>query len=324
MTEIYIISGFLGAGKTTLIQKMLEEAFQHRKVALIENDFGDVNIDASLLRAGGIEVRAMNAGCICCSLSGDFIKALKSLLERFRPEVVLVEPSGVGKLSDVVNACGDPRICDNAVIKAKITVADAERYQRYLANFGVFYKDQIQNADVIVLNRMAEDEKSLTQIRQSIAALAPSVRVVDTSWEHLDFQTLLPNTAHFQMRSSVDSGCGCHGEGHLHSVRHSHEKAYHHENDHHHEDDIFETVTIQMQTVMKEAVLLDKMASLAEHHYGSILRAKGIAPTPEGYVNLQYVTGAASASACDTAGDALCIIGQNLNTPALQSLFGGE
>lgn len=152
-TEIYVISGFLGAGKTTLIQKLLKEAFRKEKVVLIENDFGEISVDAALLKSGGIEVKEMNSGCICCSLSGDFVKALKELLDRFHPDKIIIEPSGVGKLSDIMKACSDPRVQALAKVKAKITVVDVKRCQMYLDNFGEFFEDQIQNANVILLSR---------------------------------------------------------------------------------------------------------------------------------------------------------------------------
>lgn len=115
--EIYVISGFLGAGKTTLIQKLLKEAFWKEKVVLIENDFGEISVDAALLKSTGVEVKEINAGCICCSLAGDFVKALKELLDRFRPDTIMIEPSGVGKLSDIIKACSDPRLKPLATIK---------------------------------------------------------------------------------------------------------------------------------------------------------------------------------------------------------------
>lgn len=140
MTDMYLISGFLGAGKTTLIQKLLTEAFKSKKVALIENDFGDFSVDAALLREGGYQVLALNAGCICCSLTGDFTAALASLLKTYRPDVVLIEPSGVGKLSDVERACRDRRFATSARITQKITVVDVKRCASYLENFGRFLR----------------------------------------------------------------------------------------------------------------------------------------------------------------------------------------
>ena len=152
--EIFVISGFLGAGKTTLIQKLLKEAFAKEKVALIENDFGEISVDAALLKSGGVEVREINSGCICCSLSGDFVKSLKELLDRFHPDKIVIEPSGVGKLSDIIKACSDPRILPHAEVKGKITIVDIKRYKMYLDNFGEFFEAQIQNADAVLISRV--------------------------------------------------------------------------------------------------------------------------------------------------------------------------
>ncbi len=134
--EVYIISGFLGAGKTTLIQKLIKETFIGRKIALIENDFGESSIDADLLRSDQFEVTEINNGCICCSLSGDFVKALSKLIKEYAPEVIIIEPSGVSKLSDIEKACSEIK---NIKIAAKITVVDAKRCQSYYENFGFFF-----------------------------------------------------------------------------------------------------------------------------------------------------------------------------------------
>ncbi|MDN5300141.1 MAG: hypothetical protein PWP51_2694 [Clostridiales bacterium] len=304
MTEIYIISGFLGAGKTTLIQKMLQGVFRNRKVALIENDFGDVNIDSALLATGEIEVQAINAGCICCSLSGDFINALKALLTRFEPEVVIIEPSGVGKLSDVASACRDSRIAPHAEIKGKFTVVDAKRHERYLYNFGTFYKDQIQHADVIILNRVTACENALPLLQKAIKEIAIHAEVI---CEPIDTHVLLPQTSLFNICDTAVCDCG--------------------EGEHHHDhtaNEIFDTITIGIQEALDQKVLLDKLTSLSKACYGNIMRAKGIVPIKGGYANLQYVPGEASINNCDVVGEALCIIGEDLNVPALQALFRGK
>ncbi|MBR3555935.1 MAG: GTP-binding protein, partial [Oscillospiraceae bacterium] len=152
MTQIDIISGFLGAGKTTLIKKLIKEAFAGEKLVLIENEFGEIGIDGGFLQEAGIQITEMNSGCICCSLVGDFSKALGEVMERFHPDRILIEPSGVGKLSDVDAAVRKLRR-DDWQPGSKITVADALRAKMYLKNFGEFYKDQVEAADLIVLSR---------------------------------------------------------------------------------------------------------------------------------------------------------------------------
>lgn len=152
MTELYLISGFLGAGKTTLLQKLLREGFAGQKVALVENDFGAVSLDAKLLKSGGYTVQELRAGCICCTLNGNFVSALVSLLRRVQPDVVLIEPSGVAKLSDVEALCRDHRLAALAVLKQKITVVDAANCASYCENFGAFFEDQVRCADTLVFS----------------------------------------------------------------------------------------------------------------------------------------------------------------------------
>ncbi len=153
-TEIILVSGFLGAGKTTLVQKLLKEAFTGQRIALIENDFGEISIDAALLQTSGFQVREISSGCICCSLSGDFVKALKELLDACHPDRILIEPSGVGKLSDIIQACADARLRGLVRISRKITVVDVKRCAMYLENFGEFFEDQIRHTDAVVLSRV--------------------------------------------------------------------------------------------------------------------------------------------------------------------------
>ena len=152
MTELYLISGFLGAGKTTLLQKLLREGFAGQKVALVENDFGAVSLDAKLLKSGGYTVKELRAGCICCTLNGNFVSALVSLLRRVQPDVVLIEPSGVAKFSDVEALCRDHRLAALAVLKQKITVVDAANCASYCENFGAFFEDQVRCADTLVFS----------------------------------------------------------------------------------------------------------------------------------------------------------------------------
>ena len=151
--DVFIVSGFLGAGKTTFIQKLMREVFRGVRLAVVENDFGEESVDASLLGTSGVLVTELNSGCICCSLSGDFVRAFLDMLGRFKPEKVIIEPSGVAKLSDVVRACEDPRIAQLAEVRGKITVVDASSCRKYADNFGEFFEDQIEHADTILLSR---------------------------------------------------------------------------------------------------------------------------------------------------------------------------
>ncbi len=191
MTDIYIVSGFLGAGKTTLIQKLLKEGFQGKKAALIENDFGDISVDAALLRDGNVQVKEMNAGCICCSLSGDFVKAMKDLLDQFHPDIILIEPSGVGKLSDITKFCANPQIRSLAQIKQKITVADVKRCAIYLENFGEFFEDQIINADTILLSWAEDYPGKVKSAFQLVSRLNPDAKILSEPWMKINTARLL-------------------------------------------------------------------------------------------------------------------------------------
>ena len=154
-TKIDIFSGFLGAGKTTLIKKLIKEAFAGEKIVLIENEFGEIGIDGGFMREAGIQVNELNSGCICCSLVGDFREALKKVVETYHPDRILIEPSGVGKLSDVIRAVKNLEM-DDAVLNGFTTVADATKCKMYMKNFGEFYDDQIRHAGAIVLSRVSE------------------------------------------------------------------------------------------------------------------------------------------------------------------------
>lgn len=318
-TEIFVISGFLGAGKTTLIQKLLKEAFHNEKIVLIENDFGDISVDAALLKSGGIEVREMNSGCICCSLSGDFIKALKELLNRFQPDKIIIEPSGVGKLSDIMKACSDPRILPLAEVKAKITIADVKRCKMYLDNFGEFFEDQIKNADTVLLSRTEEFPDKINAAREMIKELNPHAAIFSKPWDQINGAQILQGH-HVHTNGCT---CGCHGaHGHSnHQHSHDHNCSCGHN---HAAEDIFDTVTIRTNQVFSMEDLKARVSTMEKGSKGTILRAKGIVRGPGGYINLQYLPGDIKMTECTAKGDMLCIIGRDLNRQELCTLFGGE
>ncbi|MDR1540373.1 MAG: GTP-binding protein [Clostridiales bacterium] len=300
-TGIYIVSGFLGAGKTTLIQKLLRELFSDEKIVLIENDFGEISVDAALLRTGSIEVTEMNSGCICCSLTGDFVKAMKELLERFHPGKIIIEPSGVGKLSDVINACSDPLIKPLASIKKSIAVVDVKRIKMYLDNFGEFFEDQIEMADIIALSRVEIYPEKISGARMLLRGLNPHAPIISRPWGEISASGMLfPE----QTRS--------------HDSEHSHEHVHDHS-----AEEVFDTVTIHVKRTLSLDDMKSGLAKL-EQASGEVLRAKGILPSPSGFMNLQYIPGDASITKCSAGGDMLCIIGRNLNRRELCALFGGE
>ena len=253
MTKIDIISGFLGAGKTTLIKKLVGEAYAGEKVVLIENEFGEIGIDGGFMKDAGIEVTEMNSGCICCSLVGDFSEALKKVLKEYGPDRIVIEPSGVGKLSDVVRAVL-PLESDSVRINSRTVVADATKCRIYMKNFGEFYDNQIENAGAIILSRTStiapeKLDTALSLIREHNGKAI----VVTTPWDKLDGKKILEameNGDHFSeellSEEEICPECGHHhGEdehhhdhdhccGHDHDEDHDHDEHEHHDHDHDH------------------------------------------------------------------------------------------
>lgn len=250
MTKIDIFSGFLGAGKTTLIKKLLKEAYAGEKLVLIENEFGEIGIDGGFMQDAGIEVTEMNSGCICCSLVGDFGKALKKVLDEYHPDRILIEPSGVGKLSDIIRAVQNLD-AEDVLLNGFTTVADVKKCKMYMKNFGEFFNDQIENAGCIVLSHTqnANEEK----IAETVALLReknPTATIVTTPWEVLDGAQLLAamerrdtieeelarlaaDVHHHHHEDECDAPeCECH-----HHHHHDEEECHHEHHHHHHEDE---------------------------------------------------------------------------------------
>ncbi len=234
MTKIDIFSGFLGAGKTTLIKKLLKEAYSGEKVVLIENEFGEIGIDGGFLEDAGIQITEMNSGCICCSLVGDFSKALKKVLDEYKPERILIEPSGVGKLSDVIRAVKSVDASD-FVLNTYTTVADAGKCKMYMKNFGEFFNDQIENAGAIVLSHADKaSESKLSEAIELITEHNKNAVIISTPLDKLDGKDLLSAIEHKSM-SLADELSKLESDTHHH---HHHEDGEecgcgHH---HHHED----------------------------------------------------------------------------------------
>lgn len=226
MTKIDIFSGFLGAGKTTLIKKLIGEAYSGEKLVLIENEFGQIGIDGGFMQEAGIQVTEMNSGCICCSLVGDFGKALKKVLEDYRPDRILIEPSGVGKLSDIIRAVQNVTP-DGAMLNGFTTVVDVNKCKLYMKNFGEFFDDQIENAGCIVLSHT--DGASEQKINEAVALLREhnaTAVIVTTPWGQLDGRQLL--TA-MERRDTIEDELARLAE-------HAEEEHHHHHHHHHHED----------------------------------------------------------------------------------------
>jgi G3E family GTPase len=242
MTKIDIISGFLGAGKTTLIKKLIEEAFQGEKLMIIENEFGEIGIDGGFLNNSGIEVTEMNSGCICCSLVGDFGVALKEALEKYSPERIIIEPSGVGKLSDVIKAVKDIKDESNIRLNSFTAVVDAVKCKMYISNFGEFFNNQIENANTIVLSRTQKlSEEKLEACVAQIREYNKDAAVITTNWDEIDGRQILAamekgNSLEkellFEVKEHHDEACCDHDHHHHDEECDCHE----HEPDHHHDE----------------------------------------------------------------------------------------
>ena len=240
MTKVDIISGFLGAGKTTLIKKLIQDVFAGQKIVLIENEFGEIGIDGGFLKDAGINITEMNSGCICCSLVGDFGKALKEVTEKFSPDRIIIEPSGVGKLSDVRKAVEDAAEEAGLVLNALTTVADASKIKMYMKNFGEFYNNQIESAATVILSRTQKlSEEKQMKAAEMIREKNPNAVIVTTPWDELTGEQILHAMEGTDVLAQMlmeevhdhhehDEHCGC---GHEHD--HDHHDHDHHEHDEH-------------------------------------------------------------------------------------------
>ncbi|MBR2346868.1 MAG: GTP-binding protein [Clostridia bacterium] len=244
MTKIDIISGFLGAGKTTLINRLIHEAYKGEKIVLIENEFGEIGIDGGFLKDAGIEISEMNSGCICCSLVGDFSKALKKVVDEYSPDRILIEPSGVGKLSDVTKAVLDANI-EGAELNSSVAVVDVNKCKMYMKNFGEFFGDQIANAGCVLFSHTdkttdAKLSEALALVREKNAGAV----IITTPADKLEISALI---AALEKRSSLEQHikelmeedacpvCGHHHHDHEHHHHHEHDHEHEHDHDHEHE-----------------------------------------------------------------------------------------
>ena len=355
MTRIDIFSGFLGAGKTTLIKKLIKEGYKNEQLVLIENEFGEIGIDGGFLKEAGIKINEMNSGCICCSLVGDFRTALTKVLEEYHPDRILIEPSGVGKLSDVINAVKSVA-SEDVVLNSFVTVADASKVKSYMKNFGEFYNNQIEYASTIILSRtqnISDEklEKALALIREHNTKAS----VVTTPWDDLIGEQILSATDgkalltvddvveehhHHHREDGEECHCHDHDEEHEHHHHHDedeHEHHHHHHEDgeechchdhdhhHHHADEVFTSWGAETaRKYTKEEISAILSALDDSSRFGTILRAKGIVAGTDGaWIHYDYVPGEAEVrnGTADYTGR-LCVIGSKLNEDALKELFG--
>ena len=330
MTKIDVYSGFLGAGKTTLIKKLIKEAYAGEKVVLIENEFGEIGVDGGFLKDSGVNITEMNSGCICCSLVGDFAKALKQVEEQYAPDRIIIEPSGVGKLSDVIRAVERANV-ENSVLNAFCAVVDANKCKMYMKNFGEFFIDQVKNASCVVLSHTTGmSEEKLHACIEALKAVNPDANYVTAEWDKLDGKTIL---AAMEKKDSLDAELKKLAEEYEHEHHHhddddddccchdhEHEHEHHH---HHHADEVFTSWGLETAHKFTEEELKNALQALQnEEKYGTVLRAKGIVDGGEHWWHFDYVpgepdvrTGAAGATG------RLCVIGCKLNEDALKELF---
>ena len=393
MTKIDIISGFLGAGKTTLIKKLIAEAFQSEKLVLIENEFGEIGIDGGFLKDAGIQITEMNSGCICCSLVGDFGAALKEVLTQFHPDRILIEPSGVGKLSDVIRAVQGVQAEVPVELNSLVTVVDATKCKLYMKNFGEFFNNQVESANTIILSRTqkAAQEKlalAVSMLREHNGKAA----IITTPWDSLTgaqireamekghglademLAELIQEQAHSHEHEhshehSHEHGshhghshehhhddrcsCGCHEHGHEHGHEHEHchehehehchehphEDGHHHNHEHgdgcscgchdhghghHHADEVFTSWGAETAHRYERAELEALLEDLADTtFYGTVLRAKGMLPAPDGtwlYFDLTPGEYEIREGSPEYTGR-LCVIGSDLKEEELKKAF---
>ena len=359
MTKIDIFSGFLGAGKTTLIKKLIQEAFQGEKLVLIENEFGEIGIDGGFLKDSGINVTEMNSGCICCSLVGDFGTALQEVLDTYSPDRIIIEPSGVGKLSDVSKAVsGVMEKNEDVKMNGYVTVADANKCKMYMKNFGEFYNNQIEHAKTIVLSRTDKlSEEKLALALSLIREKNSQASIITTPWEQIDGKQILgaieeSNSLELELlaEEEVCPECGhhhhegehhhhhegecCHHEGEHHHHHEGecchHEGEHHHHHDgehhhHHHADDVFTSLGMESAHKYSEDELTDILKKLSSEDcgYGNILRAKGIVPAVEGewfHFDLVPEEYEIRRGSADYTGR-MCVIGAELKEKEIKELF---
>ena len=333
MTKIDIYSGFLGAGKTTLIKKMIQEGYAGQKLVLIENEFGEIGIDGGFLQDAGINITEMNSGCICCSLVGDFGKALEQVIGEYAPDRVIIEPSGVGKLSDVIGAVN--KVTGEEVrLGYTVAVVDAGKVKVYMKNFGEFYNDQIETASTIILSRtdavpQAKLDAAVNMLREHNA----KATIVTTPWGELTGEQLLEamegeagvaaelaqmvHEHHHHHHHEDGEECCCHEHEHHHHHHHEdgeeccchdHEHHHHHhhhdhgenctcgchDHHHHHADEVFTSWGVETAKKYTLEQINEALSALDSQQYGIVLRAKGIVPCADGgWIHFDFVPGEA-------------------------------
>ena len=357
MTKIDIFSGFLGAGKTTLIKKLIAEAYKGEKLVLIENEFGEIGIDGAFMQDAGIQVNEMNSGCICCSLVGDFGRALKKVLAEYAPDRILIEPSGVGKLSDVIGAV--ERIDSHDIqLNSFTTVVDAKKAKVYMKNFGEFFNNQVESASAIILSRTQDvDETKLAEVLALLREHNLNAVIITTPWSELDGHTILSamerrDTLEAALKELTemarkeeeeeehehhhhhhhhddddecdDPECECH---HHHHDDDDDEHEHHHHHHHHHghdADEVFTSWGVETANKYTKEEIESILTALNDaEKYGAILRAKGVVAGADGaWIHYDFVPEESEVRTGPAAFTGrICVIGSQLKEDALKALF---
>ena len=360
MTKIDIFSGFLGAGKTTLIKKLLDGGFNGEKIVLIENEFGEIGIDGAFLEDAGVNITEMNSGCICCSLVGDFAKALNKVLKDFSPDRILIEPSGVGKLSDVISAIKNTNN-ENIALNSATTVVDAKKCKMYMKNFGEFFNNQVESAKCIILSHT--DSLSEEKLHECIHLLKEKNKgavIVSTVWDKLSPEQMIDaiegtssinnemhdleeeHHHHHDHEHSEHCCCGhqhkhdkeCHHEHRdEHCDCHSHEHnehcscGHHHHHEHHHEhhyaDEVFENFGIETAKKYEKTEIENILKELSDEKYGTVLRAKGyVASGDSDWIYFDYIPDSPGVrDGKPSVIGRICVIGTDLCQDKIKELF---
>ena len=358
MTKIDIISGFLGAGKTTFIKKMIDEAFTGEKIVLIENEFGEVGIDGGFLKDAGIQITEMNSGCICCSLVGDFGKNLNEVITKYHPDRILIEPSGVGKLSDVMKSVIDIEKEQDVKLNALVTVVNALKASKQMKAFGEFFNNQIEYATTVILSRSQNaTPEQLEFCVNKIQELNPKAAIITTDWAKLSGEQILKvmeGQDNLEMKALAEAHHAKeeaehehehHHHDHDHEHHHDHEDHDHEEHEHHHEhgenctcgchdhehhhhhhaDEVFTSWGKETPHKFTKEKIEDVLKTLCEtDDYGTILRAKGMVEDENGsWIYFDMVPGEYELrdGEPDYTGR-LCVIGCNIDEHRLEELFG--
>ena len=351
MTEVDIISGFLGAGKTTFMKKLVAEAFQDEKVVIVENEFGEIGIDSGFLKDTGIQVSEINGGCVCCTLVGDFTKNLHEVIKTYHPDRILVEPSGVAKLSDIEVSVLDVGKTEDIKIGALVTIVNALKAKKQMKAFGEFFKDQIEHATAVVLSRTQKmDQDKLEDVVKEIKALNDKAVVITTPWDDLSGKQILDaimgkdNLEVFELATKhheeEEAEHHHHHHDHDHEDHDEHEHEHHHDHDedehdhdheghehhhHHHADDIFTTWGRETPHKFTKETIENALKTLADSDdYGYIVRSKGIVPAKDGtWIYFDLVDGEYEIRTGDPdVTGKLVVIGTDVKEDKVAELFG--